>query len=43
MHQLLVGDFAPDFTIPDHEGTLFTLSDVYRTQDVLIVFNLGFV
>lgn len=43
MDRLTVGDAAPDFTLPDHEGTHFTLSDLYQTQHVLLVFNLGFV
>jgi peroxiredoxin len=44
MSQLLVGASAPDFSLPDHEGGLFTLStDGYALQNLLLVFNLGFV
>lgn len=43
MNRLSVGDMAPDFTLPDHEGELFTLSNVNRTKVVLLVFNLGFI
>lgn len=43
MKHLAVGDTAPDFMLPDHEGTLFTLSELYSEQNVLLVFNLGFV
>lgn len=43
MNHLSVGDTAPDFTLSNHEGELFKLSDVYRAQNVLLVFNLGFV
>ena len=42
MNHLSVGDAAPDFTLPDHTGTLFRLGDVYRSQYVLLVFNIGF-
>jgi len=43
MNRLSLGDKAPDFTLPDHKGVLLKLSDVYRSQNVLMVFNLGFV
>jgi peroxiredoxin len=43
MARLSVGDLAPDFALPNHEGVLFRLSEVYRAQHVLLVFNLGFV
>ena len=43
MNRLSLGDKAPDFTLPDHKGVLFKLSDVYSAQNVLMVFNLGFV
>ena len=38
---LSTGDRAPDFSLPDHTGKLFRLPEVYRTQNVLLVFNLG--
>jgi peroxiredoxin len=43
MTHLSVGDMAPDFSLPDHEGVLIRLSDVYRSLNVLLVFNLGYV
>lgn len=43
MNHLSVGDIAPDFTLPDHQGTPFTLSEICRSHNVLLVFNLGFV
>lgn len=43
MQRLLVGDIAPDFSLPDHKEKLHTLSDLYAHKNVLLVFNLGFV
>jgi peroxiredoxin len=43
MDRLCVGDIAPDFTLPDYSGELFKLSEIIRSQNVLLVFNLGFV
>jgi peroxiredoxin len=43
MNRLAVGDPAPDFALPDHQGLLVRLSDSYQTQNVLLVFNLGFI
>jgi peroxiredoxin len=40
--QLSVNAPAPDFTLPDHQGRLFTLSELVAHQYVLLVFNLGF-
>jgi len=42
MEKLTVGDFAPDFSLPDHEGTLHPLSKHYRQHNLLLVFNIGF-
>lgn len=42
MSQLEVGDRATDFSLPDHNGVLHTLSEVYRSHNVLLVFNIGF-
>jgi peroxiredoxin len=42
MEQLKVGDLAPDFTLPDRNGTLVKLSELYSRQNVLLVFNIGF-
>jgi peroxiredoxin len=43
MRHFSVGDTAPDFSLPDHHGTLLQLSDLVRRQSTLLVFNLGFV
>lgn len=43
INRLSAGDVAPDFTLPDHEGVQYRLSEVCRTQAMLLVFNLGFV
>jgi len=43
MDRLCVGNPAPDFSLPDHRGKLFRLSEIVRSQNVLLVFNLGFV
>jgi len=43
MRHFSVGDRAPDFSLPDHRGTLYQLSDLYRQHNTLLVFNLGFV
>lgn len=42
MNHLSVGNIAPDFSLPDHAGVVISLSDLYRTQNVLLVYNLGF-
>ena len=42
MTHLNPGDRAPDFTLTDHTGQLITLSQVTRTQNALLVFNIGF-
>lgn len=41
--RLAVGDLAPDFELPDHQGAVVRLSDVCRERNVLLVFNIGFV
>jgi hypothetical protein len=43
MKRLTVGDTALDFTLPEYKGLVFKLSDLYRSQNVLLVFNLGFI
>ena len=43
MRRLSSGDQAPDFSLPDHQGVRFTLSDLYPEHNVLLVFNIGFV
>jgi hypothetical protein len=42
LKRLSIGDKAPDFSLPDHQGQLHRLSDLYRTRNVLLVFNIGF-
>lgn len=42
MKRLIVGDNAPDFTLPDYTGKNYTLSELLHTQHVLLVFNFGF-
>jgi peroxiredoxin len=34
---------APDFSLPDYRGGMVTLSDLYPTHNVLLVFNIGFI
>lgn len=43
MNRLSIGEPAPDFALPDHAGVVYQLSDVHRSQNVLLVFNLGFI
>jgi len=43
MKRLCVGDQAPDFTLPNHEGSAFKLSEILSSQNVMLVFNLGFI
>jgi len=42
LKRLSIGDHAPDFSLPDHEGQFYKVSDLSRTQNVLLVFNIGF-
>ena len=43
MTRLQNGDQAPDFSLPDHEGRVFHLTELRKSGNVLLVFNLGFV
>lgn len=43
MKHLEIGDAAPDFALPDHDGNTVRLSEVLGSGNVLLVFNLGFV
>ena len=43
MTRLSVGDVAPEFALPDHEGNPVKLSEMLGSHKVLMVFNLGFV
>jgi hypothetical protein len=40
--RLSPGDAAPDFTLPDHNGTPVTLSAITQARNALLVFNIGF-
>jgi len=42
MNRLSIGDVTADFVLPDHEGNQVRLSNVLRSRNVLLVFNLGF-
>ena len=39
---LNVGDLAPNFNLSDSNGVTYTLSEQYASQNVLLVFNIGF-
>ena len=43
MKRLMVGERSLDFALPDQHGVLYKLSDINQSQNVLLVFNLGFV
>ena len=43
MTKLQTGDSAPDFTLFDHTGKAFTLSEIIGKQNALLVFNIGFI
>jgi peroxiredoxin len=43
MSHLSVGAAAPEFALPNHEGTLVSLSDVLQKHNALLLFNLGFI
>jgi len=43
MERLIVGERPPEFSLPDQQGVLHTLSEMTCSQNVLLVFNLGFV
>ena len=43
MNRLAVGEIAPDFALPDHQGAMYRLSELTPTQKVLLVFNIGFI
>ena len=42
LEKLALGAIASDFSLPDHEGKIFTLSDLYQNHHILLVFNIGF-
>jgi hypothetical protein len=41
--RLTPGDIAPDFALLNHQGRPVRLSELCVRQNVLLVFNLGFV
>lgn len=43
MAKILIGVPAPDFSLPDLNGNLVTLSELTRGSNVLLVFNRGFI
>ncbi len=43
MQRFKVGDLAPEFSLPDHHGVKYRLSEMVREQNLLLVFNFGFV
>lgn len=43
MERLIVGERPPEFSLPDHLGVVHQLSEMVRAQNVLLVFNFGFV
>ncbi len=43
MQRLKVGDLPPEFSLPDHHGVEHQLSEMVGKQNVLLVFNFGFV
>jgi peroxiredoxin len=42
MNRLSIGDLAPDFCLPNHQGEFYQLSDITKCQNALLVFNIGF-
>lgn len=42
MKRLTVGEKAPDFSLADQTGKLYTLSELTSKKNVLLVFNIGF-
>lgn len=42
MAQVQIDASAPDFTLADYKGNSVSLSDFKGTQNVLLVFNRGF-
>lgn len=42
MDKLQKGEFAPNFSLPDHTGRVLTLHDLLNDTNALLVFNIGF-
>jgi peroxiredoxin len=42
VERLTVGEEAPDFSLPDYQGVVHTLSHIISTKNALLVFNIGF-
>jgi peroxiredoxin len=43
MPKVTINTKAPDFSLEDVEGNLFSLSDAFGKQNVLLIFNRGFI
>mgnify|MGYP001043926077 CR=1 FL=1 len=42
MPRVLIDQPAPNFSLPDYSGNLFTLSDLKGQKNVLLIFNRTF-
>ena len=42
MPRVTLNAVAPDFSLPDYTGKVFTLSEMAKAANVLLVFNRGF-
>jgi peroxiredoxin len=41
LEKLTIGDSAPDFSLPDHQGNTIQLSKTLQDHPLLLVFNIG--
>ncbi|MBW6467089.1 MAG: peroxiredoxin family protein [Brevefilum sp.] len=42
MEKLKIGDSAPDFSLPNHQGEIVQLKKMLQDHPLLLVFNIGF-
>jgi peroxiredoxin len=42
LEKLNIGDSAPDFSLPNHQGEIIQLSKMLQHHPILLVFNIGF-
>jgi peroxiredoxin len=42
LEKLKIGDRAPDFSLPNHQGEMVQLSKMLQDKPLLLVFNIGF-
>jgi hypothetical protein len=42
LEKLTIGDCAPDFSLPNHQGEMVQLSEMLQDHPLLLVFNIGF-